>query len=108
MKWVLIILMVLLNVLIVAAQDSTVNTFKVNERFDLSVHLNNENGDVEGASCNIQIRNNSFNVLLNDVMNEKDGGWYNYTYNTSRQGIHLCRTINIISTHFISVYLLNC
>ncbi|KKM75544.1 hypothetical protein LCGC14_1389140 [marine sediment metagenome] len=92
MKWIPIILMVLMIAFVDAAQDSNVNIFDTNEVFDLSVHLNNENGDVLGANCSIQIRNNSFDVLVDDNMNEVNGGWYNFTYNTSKVGKHLCRT----------------
>lgn len=65
--------------------------YKPNERFDLSLHLRNATGDVNGANCSIQIRNSSFNIITNDIMREINNGYYNYTYNTSRTGNYLCR-----------------
>ena len=59
--------------------------------FDLNIHLTNITGEVSGALCQLQIKNESYNDILNATLNEIGGGWYNYTYNTSKTGKYFCR-----------------
>lgn len=76
----------------VFADDGLIETYRPNQVFDLSVHLTKRNvGDVTGANCSVQIRNASYDVVLDDVLRETGGGWYNYTYNTSKVGKYYCR-----------------
>ena len=90
MKWLTIIMMVLV-LPIVMADKGDIEIFKPREVFDLSVHASNRSGNVLEANCSVQIRNESYGLLVDDVMNEIGGGWYNYTYNQSRVGIYFCR-----------------
>lgn len=90
MKIPIILLMFVCMATLVVADKGEIEVYKPNEVFDLSVHLTNTTGVVLGASCNAQIRNESYSVLDNIVLNEIDGGWYNATYNTSRTGKFFC------------------
>ena len=58
---------------------------------DLSIHLTNKTGEVNNANCSIQIRNATFDTLIDSYMNNTNGGWYNFTYNTSKVGKYYCR-----------------
>lgn len=100
-KWTLIILF-LLAVPYAMAQDLEADTYKPNEVLDLSVHLSDTNGNVEAATCYIQVRNNSFHTIVDGTMEEIGGGWYNYTYNTSETGYYHCRQNCTDSTRFIA------
>ena len=90
MKWPLLILLIIFATS-VTADKGLIEVYKPNELFDLGIHLTNTSGEVEGANCDIQIRNETYNVILNDDMNEIGGGWYNYTYNTTEVGKFFCR-----------------
>ena len=83
--------MMVLVLPIVMAEKGEIEIYKPREIFDLSLHLKDDDGDVASASCKIQIRNESFDTLVDGDMNEIGGGWYNYTYNTSKTGVYLCR-----------------
>lgn len=89
-KWLVLILMVMFATVVFADEGAT-KTYRPNEVFGLSVHLSNSTGDVIGGNCSIQVRNESYAVIINDLMTEKGGGWYNYTYNTSKVGKYYCR-----------------
>jgi len=89
-----ILLTILMFVLIsigVYADQGIIETYQPNELFNLALHLSDENGNVLGSNCGIQIRNNSFDVILNGDMNEINQGWYNFTFNTSQTGSYFCR-----------------
>jgi hypothetical protein len=73
------------------ADSGLIEVYEPNEIFDLGIHVHNSTSSVTGADCNIQIRNETFGIILDDQMNEIGGGWYNYTYNTSRTGKYFCR-----------------
>lgn len=90
MKCQLLILLILL-LPIVVADKGEIELYKPNEFIDLSVHLTNKTGEVVGANCSVQIKNESYGLVLNTEMEEIGNGWYNYTYNTSRNGMHFCR-----------------
>ncbi len=90
MKWPIIFLMILMSASVYAAKGE-IEVYRPGEVFDLGVHLTNITGDVTGATCNVQIRNESYIVLDNFVMNEIGNGFYNATYNTSRIGKFFCR-----------------
>src|SRR3990167_6456742 len=90
MKWLIIILMVLM-LPIILADEGFIERYDPKQVFDLNIHLTNKTGDVTGANCNTQIRNESYDVLENLQHNEINGGWYNLTYNTSRTGKYFCR-----------------
>lgn len=90
MKWSTIILLIIL-LPIVMADEGDIETFRPREIFDLSIHVSNKTGDVTGAICAIQIRNESFTVIENSNMTDIGGGWYNFTYNTSKTGKYFCR-----------------
>ncbi len=98
-KWLILILIVLLAQT-VYADKGLIEVYKPDVIFDLSLHLTNSTGDVTGATCNIQIRNETFLVLEDSVMNEIGGGWYNFTYNTSTTGKYLCRQNCTLGTLF--------
>lgn len=83
--------MLILCLPFVYAQDSEINVYRPNEVFDLSVHLLNSTGGVEGATCQIAILNESKNLIIEDTLNEISGGWYNYSYNISDVGYYNCR-----------------
>lgn len=87
----MIILMVLLLPVIVLADKGIIEQYKPNEIIDLSIHLANYTGNVEGATCQVEIRNNTYGVIYNITMNEIGGGWYNATYNQSEVGKYFCR-----------------
>ena len=94
MKWqktTIPIILIMVIALMVFADEGGIETYKPNQVFDLSLHLTDSNGEVEGANCSIQIRNASYNVELDDDMREQSGGYYNYTYNTSKIGKYYCR-----------------
>lgn len=76
---------------IVTADKGEIETYKPNEVFDLSIHLTNKTGEVLGANCSVQIRNDTLELKENLMMNEIGEGWYNATYNTSTVGKYFCR-----------------
>lgn len=90
-KWIPTIFIILCMTGITLADKGSIETYKPGEVFDLSVHLTNVTGNVVGADCNIEIRNNSYGVITDGEMNEIGGGWYNYTYNTTNVGKYYCR-----------------
>jgi len=90
-KTIIYLITFLFLINIVTADEGLIEAYRPNEVFDLSVHLTNKTGEVLNANCSLQIRNESLNVVLNDDMNEIGGGWYNYTYNTSKVGKYFCR-----------------
>ena len=75
----------------VVADTGETETYKPREIFDLSIHLIDKEGNVENANCSVEIRNQSYDLILNDGMNEIGEGWYNYTYNNSKVGKYFCR-----------------
>lgn len=83
--------MLLLCVSLVQAQNSELNTYRPGESIDLSIHLTNSTGDVTGANCQVQIRNQTKDVILEATLNEISNGWYNYSYNTSTIGSYNCK-----------------
>lgn len=89
-KWLLILLTILLTSFAVADKGE-IEIYRPNEVFDLSVHLSNRTGEVTGATCQAEIRNESYGVVYNITMNEIGGGWYNATYNQSKVGKYFCR-----------------
>ena len=90
MKWLTIIIMVLILPIVMADQGE-IEIYKPNEIMDLSVHLTNTTGNVLGATCQVEIRNEIYDVIYNVTLNEIEGGWYNATYNQSRIGKYFCR-----------------
>jgi hypothetical protein len=100
-KWILIIIMVLL-LPIVMAQEKDVNIYDLDEEFDLSIHLTNKTGDVKGATCKTQIRYSNSTVKDEIIHDEVGGGWYNATYNSSESGTFLCRHNCTQGTKFAS------
>lgn len=89
-KWMLIILFIIITNVVIADKGD-IEVYKPNEVLDLSIHLTNITGNVIGASCQAEIRNQSYNVIAELTLNEIDGGWYNGTYNTSDIGKFFCR-----------------
>jgi len=100
MKW-LILFLILISATVYAAKGE-IEVYRPAEVFDLGVHLTNVTGDVTGATCNVQIRNESYAVLDNFVMEEIGGGFYNATYNTSRVGKYFCRQNCTQGTFFVA------
>lgn len=90
MKWITLIILILLSTM-VFAEENVKKTYKPNEIIDLGLHLTNGTGDVIGANCSTQIRNETYGVVDENIMNDIGGGYYNYTYNTSRIGTYFCR-----------------
>ncbi len=90
MKWNLIIIMVLMLPMVMA-DSGEIEVYKPREVFDLSIHLTNITGNVGGAICQAEIRNNTYDVIFNITLNEINGGWYNGTYNQSKIGKYFCR-----------------
>ena len=90
MKLILLILLVLL-LPTVLADSGEIEIYKPREVLDLSIHLSNTTGNVGGANCQVEIRNDTYGVIFNTTLNEIDGGWYNGTYNTSKVGKYFCR-----------------
>ena len=90
MKWLTIILLIMFLPIVIADQGE-IEVYKPNEVFDLSIHLSNNTGVVSGAICQVEIRNKSYGVIHNANLNEIDGGWYNATYNQSQIGKYFCR-----------------
>ena len=101
MKWSIIILLILMMP-IVMADRGEIEIYKPNEVLDLSVHLTNRTGVVLGATCNVQIRNDTYDVIETITLNEIDGGWYNATYNTSTIGKYFCVQNCTQGTFFIA------
>ena len=75
---------------IVFADRGEIEVYRPQEVFDLSVHLTNRTGNVLGATCSVEIRNQSYTVLDTINLNEINGGWYNGTYNRSDVGKFFC------------------
>jgi len=88
---IILLLATLLLMPVVLGDNGIIETYVVNEVFDVSLHLSDENGNVVGANCNVQIRNHSFDVIEEKGLNEINQGWYNGTYNTSQAGKYFCR-----------------
>lgn len=76
---------------VVIADKGEIETYKPREVLDLGIHLSNRTGNVLGANCQVEIRNDSYGIIFNTTLNEIDGGWYNGTYNTSKVGKYFCR-----------------
>lgn len=91
MKWTLPILLIMFLPIIAMADRGEIEIYKPNEVLDLSIHLTNRSGDVNQANCQVEIRNETYDVIAEITLNEIDGGWYNGTYNTSRLGKYFCR-----------------
>ena len=89
-KWIILILTILMATIAVADRGE-IEVYRPREVFDLSVHLTNKTGEVLNANCSVQVKNESFDMLDDDIMNEIGGGWYNYTYNKSQTGKYFCR-----------------
>ena len=89
-KWPILILMVLFAN-ITSADKGEIETYKPDEVFDLSIHLTNSPGEVLGATCKTQIRDDNLTVVDNLNMGEINGGWYNLTYSRTKTGKYLCR-----------------
>ena len=89
-KWILLILLIMFLPIVMADQGE-IEIYKPREVFDLSIHLTNISGNVAGANCQAEIRNESYDVIHNVTLNEINGGWYNGTYNTSKIGKYFCR-----------------
>lgn len=90
MKWQIIILMVLLLPIVMADQGE-IEIFNPREVIDLSVHLTDSTGEVVLANCSVRIMNENYTLIENIKMEEIGNGWYNATYNTSETGYYLCR-----------------
>ncbi len=90
-KWLPILLMVFAMMNIVTADKGEIEIYRPNEVFDLSVHLTNKTGNVLGATCSAEIRNESYDILDTISLNEINGGWYNGTYNRSKVGTFFCK-----------------
>lgn len=75
---------------IVIADKGEIETYKPAERFDLTIHLTNQTGEVNKANCTVMVLNSSYGVILNESMVSKGRGWYNYTYNQSNVGKYFC------------------
>ncbi len=75
---------------IVFADRGEIEVYRPQEVFDLSVHLTNRTGNVLGATCSVEIRNSTYDVLDTLSLNEINGGWYNATYNRSDVGKFFC------------------
>jgi hypothetical protein len=86
LMWIIAIL--LLSTAI--ADNGMIETYKPNQNFNLPVHLTNSTGDVLGANCSIEIRQSNYSIILQSIMNEIDGGYYNYSYNLSQMGYYIC------------------
>lgn len=84
------------------AQERDVDIFDLNEVFDLSIHLSDETGDITGAECNTEIRDDNFSVIKVIAHNEIDGGWYNATYSSNESGTFPCRHNCTKGTDFTS------
>ena len=91
MKWIIPILIIIMLATVTIADEGEIEIYKPREVLDLSIHLTNTTGDVIGAVCRVEIRNESYGVILDTTLNEIDGGWYNGTYNQSRVGKYFCR-----------------
>ena len=89
MKWQLILMMVLC-IGIVYADDGLIETYRPNEVLNLNLHLSNTTGDVSGASCSTRIMLPNYTTIEIIQMNELSGGMYNATYNTSNIGNYFC------------------
>ncbi len=90
MKWITIILLMVFFPIVIADRGE-IEIYKPNEVLDLSIHLSNRTGNVLGANCQAEIRNDTYGVIFNITLNEIDGGWYNATFNTSKIGKYFCR-----------------
>ncbi len=101
MKWIIpIIFFMFANVVI--ADGGEIEVYKPREVLDLSVHLTNLTGVVLGATCQAEIRNDSYDVIETVLLSEINGGWYNGTYNTSRVGKYFCRQNCTKDTFFVA------
>ena len=75
----------------VMADKGEIEIYRPRELIDLSVHLTNKTGEVIGANCQAEVRNESYDVIHNVTLNDIGGGWYNATYNQSKVGKYFCR-----------------
>ncbi len=91
MKCILLILLIIMLATVTIANEGEIETYKPREIMDLSIHLTNTTGEVTGAVCQVEIRNETYGVIFNTTLNEINGGWYNGTYNQSRIGKYFCR-----------------
>lgn len=85
----IILLMMLLP--IVVADEGDIEIYKPREVFDLGIHLTNKTGEVLGATCQTEIRNETYDIIHDATHNEIGDGWYNSTYNTSKIGKYFCK-----------------
>ncbi len=99
-KIILFLIISLLLLQIALAEEGLIETYKPREVFDLSVHVTNVTGEVLGANCNVQIRNESLANIADLAMNEIGQGWYNATYNTSKVGNYFCRQNCTLGTQY--------
>lgn len=86
----LIILLMILCMPVVMADEGLIEVYDQNEVLDLSVHLTNTTGEVEGATCKVTILNTNYTLVYEATMNEIGKGWYNATYKTSNTGKYFC------------------
>tara|TARA_Y100000310_G_scaffold43010_1_gene40163 strand:+ start:5678 stop:6340 length:663 start_codon:yes stop_codon:yes gene_type:complete len=86
-----LILMFGLVVGLVYADGGKIETYKPNEEFYLSIYLSNLSKEINFSNCNIQIRNDSYGVILDDNYTNMGYGWYNYSYKANKTGLHFCR-----------------
>ena len=99
MKWLIPIILIMFLPTVMADRGE-IEIYRPNEVLDLSIHLSNRTGNVLGALCQAEIRNDTYNVIFNTTLNEIDGGWYNGTYNTSKVGKYFCRQNCTLGTFF--------
>jgi hypothetical protein len=90
MKYAILILIIFLLPMVLA-DAGEIELYKPNEIFGLSVHVTSNTQEVSNAECNIQIRNETYGVIVDDVMENLGGGWYNYTYSNTKTGMYYCR-----------------
>ncbi len=102
MKKIILFIFIIALIPLVSAQEKDVDIYRLNEVFDLSIHLSDESGDITGANCQTQIRRANFTVKDEFTNTEVEGGWYNGTYNSSEPGIFLCRHNCTKGTDFTS------
>lgn len=93
MKWERLGLLITIFILIfslVNAENGNIETYTPNQVIQLSVHLVNTTGEVDGANCSAQIRNSSYDTISTIQLEGRSGGYYNATYTTTRIGNYFC------------------
>ena len=91
MKCTLLLISIIFLLPIVMADKGEIEIYRPNEVMDLSIHITNKTGNVLGATCQAEVRNESYDVIHNVTLNDIGGGWYNGTYNQSKTGKYFCR-----------------